>query len=344
MEKNLDYNELIARFLEKTIKEDDLTVLTNWINDSYENRKLFDQYNEVWQLSHAVLNDEHYNVDDGWNSLREEITKKGTTNNIRLINTNQLVIWRVASVAAILVAALFIGLFFHKNTKLPTPQFVTVQSPRGEKSRIILSDSTIVWLNSDSQLTYGNDFDGNTRLVTLSGEGYFNVKKDIKRPFIVRTPNADVKVFGTRFNVCAYPNEPLTEATLEEGKIGVYITGKPDSIEVTPGQRLVFDKQSGSISLNQVNTNLYTSWKENKLKFDDALFADVVKKLERWYDVKIILDKGLKYSERYTMTIKTESLREVLKRLMLTTPMSYKIDEEKVFIYPKNYTAYELKH
>jgi len=72
------------------------------------------------------------------------------------------------------------------------------------------------------------------------------------------------------------------------------------------------------------------------LKCDDAIFADVVKKLERWYDVKIILDKNLKYSERYTMTIKTESLREVLKRLMLTTPMRYKIDEEKVFIYPKN--------
>jgi len=338
MEKKLDYNELIARFLEKTIEEDELIVLTNWINDSYENRKLFDQYNEVWQLSNIALNDEHYNVDDGWISMQKEIKKNRTTknSNTRLININQLVIWRVASIAAMLVAALFIGLFFQVNTKLSTPQFVTVQSPRGEKSRIILSDSTIVWLNSDSQLTYANDFDGNIRLVTLSGEGFFIVKKDIKRPFIVRTVNADVKVFGTRFNVCSYPNEPLTETTLEEGKIGVYIKGKPDPVGVTPGQRLVFDKQSGSISLKQVDTNLYTSWKDNKLKFDDAIFADVVKKLERWYDVKIILDKDLKYSERYTMTIKTESLREVLKRLMLTTPMRYKIDEEKVFIYPKN--------
>jgi len=338
MEKKLDYNELIVCFLEKTIKEDELIALTNWINESYENRKLFDQYNEVWQLSNIALNDEHYNVDDGWISMQKEIKKNRTTknSNIRLININQLVIWRVASVAAMLVAALFIGLFFQNSTKLPTTQFVTVQSPRGEKSRIILSDSTIVWLNSDSELRYANDFDGNTRLVTLSGEGYFIVKKDIKRPFIVRTVNADVKVYGTRFNVCSYPNEPLTETTLEEGKIGVYIKGKPDPIGVIPGQRLVFDKESGSISLKQVDTNLYTSWKDNKLKFDDAIFADVVKKLERWYDVKIILDKDLKYSERYTMTIKTESLREVLKRLMLTTPMRYQIDEEKVFIYPKN--------
>jgi ferric-dicitrate binding protein FerR (iron transport regulator) len=120
-----------------------------------------------------------------------------------------------------------------------------------------------------------------------------------------------------------------------EGSIGVSISGIANPVAVEPGQRMVFDQQSGEVSINQVNTDLYTSWKENKLKFDDALFGDVVKKLERWYDVRIILDKDLKYSERYTMTIKTESLREVLKRLQITTPMSYKIVEEKVYIYPQ---------
>jgi len=338
MEEKLEYTELITRFLEKNLEEDELTILTNWLNESYENRKLFDQYNEVWQLSNEVFNEGHYNTDAGWNSLYKRISKNNTAKNtrIRLINTNQLVIWRVASVAAMLVAALFIGLFFQKNNKLPTIQLVTMQSPRGQKSKVILADSTVVWLNSDSQLTYSNDFDGNSRLVILSGEAYFDVKKDIKRPFIVRTLNADIKVFGTRFNVSSYPDEKLTEATLEEGKIAVNITGIVNPVEVTPGQRMVFNKQSGEVSLKQVDTDLYTSWKENKLRFDDAIFADVVKKLERWYDVKIILDKDLKYSERYTMTIKTESLREVLKRLKLTTPMSYKIEEENVFIYPKN--------
>lgn len=345
MEEPLDYTELIVRFLEKKIDEDELIMLTNWVNESYENRKLFDQYNEVWQLSNVVFDEGHYNTDAGWNSLHNRITKNNTVKNskICLIKANQLIIWKVASVAAMVVAALFIGLFFQKSTKLATnqiakvqtPRVVSMQSPRGQKSKVILADSTVVWLNSDSQLTYSNDFDGDIRYVTLSGEAYFNVKKDPKRPFIVRTTNGDVKVFGTRFNVCSYPDEQLTEATLEEGKIAVSIMGKANPVAVNPGQRMVFDKQSGEISLNKVDTKLYTSWKENKLRFDDAIFADVVKKLERWYDVKIILDKDLKYSERYTMCIKTESLREVLKRLKLTTPMSYKIDEEKVFIYPK---------
>ena len=173
-------------------------------------------------------------------------------------------------------------------------------------------------------------------MITLSGEGYFDVKKDQNRPFIVKTASSEIKVFGTRFNVYAYEDETETEATLEEGKISFNIAGKSNSVAVNPGQRIVYNKQSGEISVKHVDTDLYTSWKENKLRFANAPFGDVVKKLERWYDVKIILDKGLKNSERYTMTIKTESLREVLNRLKITTPMSYKIEEEKVFIYPKN--------
>jgi ferric-dicitrate binding protein FerR (iron transport regulator) len=330
---------LITRFLEKNLNEDELTILTGWINESHENRRLFDQYNEVWQLSNVIFNEGLHNTDAGWNSLHQKITKNSSVKikNIRIIRSNQLVIWRFATVAAMLIAALFIGLFFQKDIKLPpASQVVTVLSPRGQKSKVILADSTVVWLNSDSKLTYSNDFDGKIRLVSLSGEGYFEVNKDKLRPFIVRTTNADIKVFGTRFNVYSYPDEQVTEATLEEGKIAVSIKGKAKSVTVNPGQRMVFDKQSGEISLKNVDTNLYTSWKDNKLRFDDAIFGDVVKKLERWYDIKIILDKDLKYSERYTMCIKTESLREVLKRLKITTPMCYKIEEENVYIYPKN--------
>ena len=338
MEEKLEYTELITRFLEKNLNEDELTMLENWLNESYENRKLFDQYNEVWQLGNVVFKEGLYDTDAGWNSLHQKITKNSSVNNkFRIIRTNQLFIWKASTVAAMLIAALFIGLFFQKDIKLPpASQIVTVQSPRGQKSKVILADSTVVWLNSDSKLTYSNDFNGKFRLVSLSGEGYFEVKKDKLRPFIVRTTDADIKVFGTRFNVYSYPDEQLTEATLEEGKIAISIAGKANPVAINPGQRMVFDKQSGQISLKIVDTKLYTSWKDNKLRFDDALFGDVVKKLERWYDIKIILDKDLKYSERYTMCIKTESLQEVLKRLKLITPMCYKIEEENVYIYPKN--------
>ena len=338
MEENLDGSSLIARFLENNLDEEELIVLKSWMNESYENRKLFDQYNEVWQLSNVVFNEGQYNTEACWNTIQKTIAKNSfkTKNKVRLVKPDQIVFWKVASIAAMLIAALFIGLFFQKSDKKTKSQIVTIQSPRGEKSKVVLADSTVVWLNSESQLTYSNDFDGEMRLVTLSGEGYFDVKEDRDRPFIVKTMNADIEVYGTRFNVSSYPDEQQTETTLEEGKIGVYIVGKSNPVTVNPGERFILNKQTGETSLKQVDTDLYTSWKENKLRFDNALFGDVVKKLERWYDVKIFLDKDLVYSERYTMCIKTESLREVMKRIKLTTPMSYKIDEEKVFIYPKN--------
>lgn len=338
MDEKFDIKEMIIRSLEKGLNEEEYILMMDWINESPENRKLFDHYNEIWQLSDVVLNEGSYNTDEGWESLHQRISGQNLkgSNNIRLISANQLIIWKFISVAAILVAGLLISLLFVRNdVVVRNIQTVTIQSPRGQKNKVILADSSVVWLNSESQLTYSNDFDGDKRVVSLTGEGYFDVKKDSKRPFIVRTLNADIKVFGTRFNVCSYSDELLMEATLEDGKITVSINGKVNQVEVVPGERMALDTKSGEVTLKKVDTQLYTSWKDNKLRFDDAVFADVVKKLERWYDVKIIVDKDLKYSERYTMCIKTESLREVLKGLMLTTPMSYKIEEEKVFIYPK---------
>src|ERR1035437_10157957 len=120
MEEKLEYTELITRFLEKNLNEDELTMLENWLNESYENRKLFDQYNEVWQLGNVVFKEGLYDTDAGWNSLHQKITKNSSVNNkFRIIRTNQLFIWKASTVAAMLIAALFIGLFFQKNIKLP---------------------------------------------------------------------------------------------------------------------------------------------------------------------------------------------------------------------------------
>src|SRR5665647_1128292 len=110
MEEKLDYTALCARFLEKRLDENELILLSNWIKESYENRKLFDQYNEVWQLSNVAFNEGHYNTDAGWDSLHQKITMNSIAENNKssLIKTYQLVIWRVTTVAAMLVAALFI--------------------------------------------------------------------------------------------------------------------------------------------------------------------------------------------------------------------------------------------
>jgi ferric-dicitrate binding protein FerR (iron transport regulator) len=102
--------------------------------------------------------------------------------------------------------------------------------------------------------------------------------------------------------------------------------------ELAPGDQLSLDISTGQVIRRKVDTQLFTSWKENLLRFQDATFDDVIQKMERWYDVDIIVDKGMKVSKLYTMTIKTESLREMLDLLTYTTSMKYEIDQNKVFI------------
>ena len=101
---------------------------------------------------------------------------------------------------------------------------------------------------------------------------------------------------------------------------------------MNPGEQVVLNRKTDSFKLQRVNTDLYTSWKENLLKFDDATFEEVIKKMERWYDVRITVAKGINTKERFTMTIKTESLREMLQLVSKTTKMNYEIKESSVLI------------
>ena len=124
MKSEIDYKELITRFLGKNLNEAELTLLTDWINESYTNRKIFDQYNELWQMSSVILDERHFNTDTGWDSLHQEMKKSGPAYNsdIQLIKNNHLSLWRITSVAAMLIAALFIGLFFEKTSKSDNKQ------------------------------------------------------------------------------------------------------------------------------------------------------------------------------------------------------------------------------
>ena len=227
MEGTLDYSELITRFLEKNIGDDELVFLTSWISESSQNRKLFDQCNEVWQVSHVVFTEGQFNTDAGWNSLQKTIRKSSTNTNknFQLVDTNQLVIWKAASLIAMLVAALFIGLYIQKTNKNTKYQTVTIQSTPGKKSKVILAESTVVCMNSERQLICSTYFDCDTQVVSRSDEDYFDVKNDPYRPIMVGTKNVDIKVCGKRINVNSYPAEQQAENKHEEGKIGVFITG-----------------------------------------------------------------------------------------------------------------------
>ncbi len=237
-------------------------------------------------------------------------------------------------IAAVLFVPLLVAGIYLLDQTLSRDHFLAeIRAPKGSRVQFTLPDGSKGCLNGGSALTYPLAF-GSEREVTLTGEGYFEVSKSSGRPFTVRTRFADVIVSGTKFDVSAYDNDREVVTTLEEGQVRVINKKDNRSASLHPGEQCRINIQNGEMTNDRVNTRLFTSWKEEMLRFDNAPFAEVVKKMERWYGVRITLDKSLQYSDNYTLSIKTESLREMLQLLSLTIPMKYEIKGNKVFICP----------
>lgn len=161
----------------------------------------------------------------------------------------------------------------------------TIDIPRGGEYCLVLSDGTKVWLNAESCLRYPIGFQGNKREVFLEGEAYFEVNREINKPFIVSTLKGNIQVLGTSFNVRAYRDEDKVSTVLESGKIK-YISGQNTEVELLPGY-MVEDRDGIHLITSKVNTRFYTGWKDGKYIFDDVSLEDIMMTLERWYDVNV---------------------------------------------------------
>lgn len=157
--------------------------------------------------------------------------------------------------------------------------------PRGGEFKIILEDSTVVYLNSESTLRYPETFSASNRRVQLTGEAYFEVKKDPTRPFLVESEGQTVRVLGTTFNIKAYPDDNITYTTLETGSIALYNPGH-DSGEliISPGHQAMLNREEKAIDTKTVRTDVVTSWRHGRFVFQDLPLSKIMRDLSRWYD------------------------------------------------------------
>jgi ferric-dicitrate binding protein FerR (iron transport regulator) len=242
--------------------------------------------------------------------------------------------WKVAATIAIILAVGFCSLwsFDHFFFQSQTAE-IQIESPAGEKSMVVLADGTHVWLNSQTVLKYDASA---PRKVTLNGEAYFDVVKDPSHPFVVTTIlGLKVTVLGTKFNLRSFADEAKVEATLEEGEISITGTDSKQPLVLSPGQQANYCLCTNKFEVRDVPAEIYSLWKNNELRFMNISFSDLVPRIERWYGIKIDLDPRINPTDRFTMTIKTESLRELLNMMQLTSKFDYEINGEKVVIRAK---------
>lgn len=229
---------------------------------------------------------------------------------------------RAASVAAAFILGAIFAVTISDYIPMGDNNKITQQNiyvPFGAKTKIVLPDSSCVWLNSGSSFSYPSEF-GKVRSVQLTGEAFFEVTKS-GNPFVVSTNFGDIEVKGTSFNVQAFSGETFL-TTLERGSVLVREKVNRKEVTLRPGQQALLDR--GRLSVKSVETDLYTSWKEGKLIFRKEYLPAVVKRLERWYNMKIVLDDDSRLDKIwFNGTLEMESFTEVMDLLKLTSPIEY---------------------
>lgn len=261
---------------------------------------------------------------------------------------------------------------YYQNEIEVSEGMLEVRVEKGSKSMVKLTDGTTIWLNSETTIRYPDKFSNNQRDVFIEGEAFFEVAKDRNRPFKVHTSDMDIVVLGTSFNVKAYTNEGTIETTLIEGSLRIEKekkSGKKQYVSLKPNQRVTFIKEKGRIFLKDLNENLqtsnnkvkqsenqdeaempilkrkekilvsenidpdiYISWKNNILVFKDERFESIAVKLERWYNVKIIIKNEKMKNYRFTGVFENETVEQAISALQLTTRFEYKFDKNKILI------------
>lgn len=222
-----------------------------------------------------------------------------------------------ASLLLLIAGSLTVLTFMQQNEiNALAEQNVVIRSGDYGKSLVTLPDGTIVHLNAKSSLTYSQDFGRNDRKVALSGEGFFEVKKDTEKKFTVGTGYMDIAVLGTKFNVYAYETKDIVEMSLVEGSVDVTTSRPPyQSIRVKPNEKVVYNKRTGNLLHERTTNKMETAWINKELVFRSERLEDVFRCLSRKFAVTFSVDDEALLNDVYTGTFDDENVESIMRVL-----------------------------
>ncbi len=225
---------------------------------------------------------------------------------------------------------------YQQGYKEQNSQLVEMKNPLGMRSSVVLPDGTNVLLNAGTILRYPSAFVSAKREVEIEGEAFFEVTHDTKRPFVVKAGGVSVNVFGTKFNVKSYGEDPTIEITLTEGKVGVGMLNDSKLVYIDPEDQLIFNKKDHEYFVRQVNINQYVGWCDGKFHFKSIKFEEIVKQLERNFNVKIYIATVRLRETLFTGDfVNGENLEQILRIITTDQRVNYRMDKNQVYIEEK---------
>lgn len=350
MELNGKEYQLIASYLADECTDQEQRKVEQWIDQSQENKRQFQEISRIWQLSSDVVStqDMEWNVDQGWKRLGSKISKEKTSSSSK--NSDQKRYWsfRSSSIHSgtqkfIRIAAVFLvaGLFgvlsyqswYQAEQKEQEQVLRQISTDNGQRANLTLADGTEVMLNADSELELPTKFASDVRKVHLEGEAYFKVSNNEDKPFLVHSNGSVVRVLGTAFSVRSYPEDQQVQVVVEEGRVsfGQKKEAEDQKAILSRNELGTFDLSSSTVATRTVeDIELYMSWRNGYLKFEEAQLNDVAKALERRYDVKVFFEDPSLQELLLTAYLKSRSLRNVLDVITTSLEIEYKLEDNKV--------------
>lgn len=320
--------ELAFSYFAGKISKADEKKLFEFIQKEEQNYQQFKDWERAWMLSEK----EDLRTAREWESLQCRIRTHEAVNPMISKSGSDLWRWAVAIAAMFVLIAGGTWVVLNTTTFMNKAQYIVFEAPYGEKSKMTFPDGTVVWLNAGSSLKYSNKYNTDDRVVELEGEGYFEVAKKKKIPFVVHTRGYDVVVKGTKFNVTAYPEDSNITTTLMEG--AVELLKEKQHIAMKPGESVTLNVVSGKFTLTKVNPDVSKAWSENRIEYDNISLRELAAKLSRQYDVKIHLLTEEVGDKRFSISLRNqETIGEVMSALKEIIPIQ--VERKNMDIYIK---------
>lgn len=329
-EKENKYNDietLLPRFCEGMTTEEETRLVEEWIEENEANQKIVDQI-------HAL-----YLAADTLHVIQKVDTEKVLKKVKNKINRKKISWWeRTQHIAAVMSIPLLIGIllmYMDRQEHREMARMLEVKTNPGMTTSIMLPDSTVVYLNSESTLRYPSSFNTDIRKVELTGEAYFDVTKDPQKRFVISTLNhSQIEVYGTSFNVEAYAKDNKLSATLVEGKIGFLFndgTGTARKIDLQPNQKLIYRPTTGEVKVYKTSCESETAWKEGKIVFNNTSMEDILHTLSKRFNVEFVVkNKNLK-EYAFTGSFTTQRLERIMEFFKISSKIHWRyLDSDEI--------------
>ncbi|MDY9919064.1 FecR/PupR family [Proteiniphilum saccharofermentans] len=318
---------IINRVIAESASKEEAVEVVDWFSSTVEGQQCLSDMLD----RDAYLMENEPDLGKSFTPLQSDLLYKRIDRNIYQNRFRKNLLKVVAVLLPILLLS-GLGFYLNRQTDLFSgTTYSEVYVPKGEDARIFFQDGTEVFLNADTKIRYPNRFGLRKREIYLEGEAYFNVASNRSRPFVVHAQHTETEVVGTSFNVRAYGNSNTIEVVLDEGRTAFHV--HQNSYPMLPGQKIEYDKSTGRITLrNLINPSNASLWKKNVLHFYDTPLAEVIKELERRFDVQFHVQDAAALNYSYTLTTKQPGIENVLKELQKISPVKFVVEGDTVTV------------